>query len=184
MEHGGLEALFARGHSEAEVTTLAGLHTMLEGIRGCISATELTSYGTGYLLPSPNRTSAYKRVHLFLRWMIRKDAVDLGLWQTASPAHCLMPLDTHVARLARLLGLTSRKSIDSKMVLEVTGALRRLSPEDPVKYDFALSRLGILGACPRKPLHEVCTPCDLRRVCTHWHTHGDGSGGDITTRRE
>jgi uncharacterized protein (TIGR02757 family) len=96
------------------------------------------------LLPSPESGSACKRLNLFLRWMVRSDAVDPGGWSGVPPAMLVVPLDTHMHRIATRLGLTKRRAADLRAAREVTGAFREISPEDPVKYDFALTRLGIL----------------------------------------
>ena len=96
------------------------------------------------LLPSPESGSACKRLNLFLRWMVRSDAVDPGGWSGVSPAMLIVPLDTHMHRIAAKLGLTKRRAADFRAAREVTGAFRTIAPEDPVKYDFALTRLGIL----------------------------------------
>ena len=98
--------------------------------------------------------------------MIRREAPDLGLWSAASPHQLLMPLDTHVARISRYIGLTKREQVDRRAVLEVTTSLRRFSPEDPTRYDFALARLGILGQCPHRREELRCAPCALYSVCT------------------
>lgn len=94
---------------------------------------------------TPARKSSCKRLNMFLRWMVRRDdrGVDFGLWQRIRPAQLLMPLDVHVERVARRLGLLARKQTDWQAVLELTAALRRFDPEDPVKYDFALFGLGV-----------------------------------------
>src|SRR4030066_1437206 len=82
--------------------------------------------------------------NLFLRWVVRAgDGVDLGLWTALSPRHLIVPLDTHMARLGKWLGLTSRSSADWRMAEEITGAFRAVCPEDPVRFDFALTRIGI-----------------------------------------
>lgn len=94
------------------------------------------------LLPRPARASACKRLHLFLRWMIRCDAVDPGGWPD-SPARLLVPLDVHMHRIARAIGFTRRRTADLRTAREVTARFRRLAPDDPVRYDFALTRLGI-----------------------------------------
>ncbi|EAJ4646064.1 TIGR02757 family protein [Campylobacter upsaliensis] len=91
-------------------------------------------------------TSPLKRYNLFLRWMVRKDALDLGLWSEISPQDLLMPLDTHTQKMALNLGLLKRKSYDFKAVLELTQKLKEFDPKDPIKYDFALYRLGQGGA--------------------------------------
>ena len=119
-----------------------------------------------YLLPSPKSGSACKRWNLFLRWMVRPaDGIDLGLWDFLQPSQLLLPLDTHTARLSRLLGLTDRKSASWKMAEEVTGVLRKLDPQDPVRFDFALSRLGILKICPGKKNAHLCKACQLFEIC-------------------
>ena len=89
--------------------------------------------------------SACKRIHLALRWLVREGPVDLGLWKKISPAALYIPLDVHVARTARRLGLLNRKSNDKKAVIELTEKLRKFCPEDPVKYDLALFGMGVLG---------------------------------------
>jgi uncharacterized protein (TIGR02757 family) len=96
-------------------------------------------------LPTPLRNSTCKRINMFLRWMVRKDecGVDFGCWNKISPAQLLMPLDVHVDRIARRLGLLERKQSDWQAVLELTESLRQFDPSDPVKYDFALFGLGI-----------------------------------------
>ena len=102
--------------------------------------------GARWFLPRPAGGSVCKRHCLFLRWMVRpEDGLDCGVWHRPSPARLVLPLDTHLQRLAQALGWTRRRSPSWTMALEVTSCLRRLDPEDPTRYDFALSRLGILG---------------------------------------
>ena len=98
-----------------------------------------------FLLPSPRGGSACKRLNLMLRWLIRRDAVDPGGWEGVSPRGLLVPLDVHMHRMARKMGATRRKAANLRTVLEVTAAFRRVCLEDPAKYDFALTRQGILG---------------------------------------
>lgn len=95
---------------------------------------------------TPARKSTCKRVNMFLRWMVRQDkqGVDFGLWKKISPAQLLIPLDVHVERIARKSGLLQRPQTDWQSVLELTEALRRFDPTDPVKYDFALFGIGVL----------------------------------------
>ena len=97
----------------------------------------------GHLLPDPRRGSACKRLHLYLRWMVRRDAVDVGCWKGIGAERLIVPLDVHMHRLARALGATGRASADARTAEQVTGAFRTICPDDPVKYDFALTRLGI-----------------------------------------
>lgn len=95
------------------------------------------------LLPLPTRGSACKRLHLFLRWMVRKDEVDPGGWDNLPRSKLIVPLDTHMHRICLALGLTQRKQADMRTAVEITTAFRTIASDDPVKYDFALTRLGI-----------------------------------------
>lgn len=118
-----------------------------------------------FLFPDPRKGSACKRHNLFLRWMVRRnDGVDLGIWAVPAPADLVVPLDTHMARMGRMLGLTRRRSADWRMAEEITAAFRGVCPDDPVKYDYALTRIGILRECtPRRP--GACGACALARKC-------------------
>lgn len=117
--------------------------------------------GARYFFPNP-RTSAAKRSVMFLRWMVRSgDGLDLGLWNCLHPRDLVAPLDTHTFRIARRLRLTRRKTPGWRAALDLTAGLRRLDPEDPVKYDFALSRLGIVEGCPRHRRSDPCELCEL-----------------------
>ena len=107
-----------------------------------------------------------KRLNLFLRWMVRKDNLDLGLWQNISPSKLIIPLDVHIARLGPKLGLTNRKSADWKMALEITESLRRFDPADPVRYDFALCKVGMLYHCPDQFEELHCSDCPLAPFCS------------------
>ena len=95
------------------------------------------------ILPSPGRGSACKRLNLFLRWMVREDRVDPGGWSEVPKSMLLMPLDIHIHRLCSGMGMSTRRSADLKTTREITGIFRTISPEDPVKYDFALTRLSM-----------------------------------------
>ena len=107
-----------------------------------------------------------KRHNLFLRWVVRPDdGTDLGLWTALSPADLVFPVDTHVARLARMLGITGRKAAGWAMAEEVTGAFRAADPSDPVRFDFALTRVGILGECTARRRGD-CASCPLRGACS------------------
>lgn len=101
--------------------------------------------GSNYLLPEPDRGSACKRLHLFLRWMVRRDEVDPGSWEGVRPSDLLVPLDTHMHRICGMLGLARRKQADGRTAREVTDAFRRVAPLDPVRFDFALTRVGMGG---------------------------------------
>ena len=106
-----------------------------------------------FLLPHPRRGSASKRLFLFLRWMIRHDEVDPGCWNgLISPSDLLVPLDTHLYTIGKYLGFTGRKRADLKAAMEITRAFKEIEPEDPVKYDFCLTRFGINPGFSREEL--------------------------------
>ncbi|MBU1218297.1 TIGR02757 family protein [Myxococcota bacterium] len=106
------------------------------------------------LLPDPRRDSACKRLNLMFRWLVRADSVDLGIWKSISPSVLTVPLDTHMFKVAHLLELTSRNDAGHKTALEITKAFGALTPEDPVKYDFALTRFGIHPDFNYRDFHE------------------------------
>ena len=118
-----------------------------------------------YLLTSPRDGSACKRMNLFLRWMIRRTRPDLGLWDFVDPAKLVVPLDTHVHRITTFLGLNRRKAADWKAARSITDRLARFREDDPVRYDFAICRLGILDLCSRRRRKSQCDICLLRDVC-------------------
>jgi uncharacterized protein (TIGR02757 family) len=119
------------------------------------------------LLPHPSDGSATKRWWMFLRWMVRpgREGIDLGLWTRRRPGELVVPLDTHVLRLSRFLGLTRRTDGSLRTAIEVTDALRVFDPDDPVRFDFALAHLGISGACRGYRDAAVCPTCVLHAVC-------------------
>jgi len=123
------------------------------------------SRGTRFSLPDPLEGAACKRWRMYLRWMARKEWPDLGQWRSYPAEALVIPLDTHVARTARFIGLSSRATPDGRMALEITEALRALDPADPLRYDFALSHLGILGDCPGLRSLPGCAPCPLVDLC-------------------
>ena len=99
--------------------------------------------GVCYFFPRPSTGSACKRMNLYLRWMVRRDALDLGVWTRVSPSKLIVPLDTHVIRVGKELRLTRYKSPGWRMARDITASLRRLEPSDPVKYDYSLCHLGM-----------------------------------------
>lgn len=120
-----------------------------------------------HLLPDPRGKSACKRWMLLLRWIARHDEIDLGL--AAIPTSALViPVDVHVHRIARNLGLTRRADASWRTAVEITDALRALSPDDPVRYDLSICHLGIAGHCPSRRDPARCEGCALRPVCIHW----------------
>lgn len=173
-DHGSLEKAFASGDEpsyptvEPALTAFSSLARRLDPgpLNGQAPPAGRPS-GAACFFPSPASGGACKRLNLFLRWMVRGgDGLDLGLWTSQSPSRLLIPLDVHVARIARAVGLTHRKTIGMAMVREVTEKLRRFDPEDPTKYDFAIARLGILDWCPSRRTIGRCEECPLVTVCT------------------
>jgi uncharacterized protein (TIGR02757 family) len=126
------------------------------------------SRGFRHLFPLPSRGGPCKRLHLFLRWMVRREPPDFGLWPEVSPAKLLMPVDTHVENMSRAIGLTRRKARTWRMAEEITRQLRLLDPADPVKYDFSLCHKRMSGECRDRRDRVICEPCGFRGVCTHW----------------
>jgi uncharacterized protein (TIGR02757 family) len=122
--------------------------------------------GLLHLLPDARLAGACKRWNLYLRWMIRgPDEVDLGLWNGVPPSALVIPLDTHVQRIARNLGLTRREDASWRTASEITQNLRAIDPADPVRFDFALCHLGMSGACPARRDPARCEVCDLAERC-------------------
>jgi uncharacterized protein (TIGR02757 family) len=132
--HGSLHACFAAGLEEGAPTVLHAL---------CAFASQLTGGRRNSLVPDPCAGSACKRLNLFLRWMVRSDGVDPGGWGLVPPSALIVPLDTHMHRICGGLGFTRRRNADMRTALEITEAFRAIRPGDPVRYDFALTRLGI-----------------------------------------
>jgi uncharacterized protein (TIGR02757 family) len=149
--HGSLEACFTSGMKTGDETTAPALGRFVDEIAAAAGTRPVS------LLPLPDRGSACKRLHLFLRWMVRDDDVDPGVWSTVDRSMLVVPLDTHMHRIARRLGLTTRTQADFRTALDVTRAFREFAPDDPVRYDFALTRIGIRPDCSDM-LDARCAP--------------------------
>jgi uncharacterized protein (TIGR02757 family) len=160
--HGSIGALFEQCHDATDADIGPSLARFVETVRG---QTAMRAASLRYLLTSPNDGSACKRMNLFLRWMVRRTSPDLGLWTFVDPSKLVMPVDTHIHRIATFLGLNDRKSADWKAARALTDRLAGFDRADPVRYDFALCRLGILDLCSRKRRRENCDVCMLREVC-------------------
>ncbi|MBI3635343.1 MAG: TIGR02757 family protein [Candidatus Rokubacteria bacterium] len=126
------------------------------------------SRGYRHLFPLPSAGGPCKRLHLYMRWMVRREPPDCGLWTSVSPARLMMPIDTHVENMSRSIGLTRRRSRNWKMAEEITARLAMLDAADPVKYDFALCHKRMSGDCRDRRDTVICAPCGLRAVCRHW----------------
>jgi uncharacterized protein (TIGR02757 family) len=179
LEHSGsIESFFLEGDRESDADigealdsfsarALAMDVTPVYGLPGAASrARRGKGPGVSYFFPRPSAGSACKRLNLFLRWMVRKDEIDLGVWNRVSPARLIVPLDTHVIRLGRCLRLTRFVSPGWKMASDITASLRRLDPIDPIRFDFAICHVGMMSACgfgekqgdSQCPLKGLCRP--------------------------
>lgn len=135
--YGSLGRCFAKGLQKGDTTVFPAL---------CLFAGKLllaSGDGSNSLITVPEKGSACKRLNLFLRWLVRRDAVDPGGWNGVGTSGLIVPLDTHMHRMCRMLGLTKRRQADMRTAVEITQGFARYAPEDPVRYDFALTRPGI-----------------------------------------
>jgi uncharacterized protein (TIGR02757 family) len=150
-EHASLESLFAAGMESTDETILPALARFVNRMRAFTGGRAACPS----LLSSPADGSACKRLNLFLRWMARRDAVDPGPWSRVPRSMLVVPLDTHLFRIAGRLGLTARRQADLKTAMEITKGFARFQPKDPVRYDFCLTRLGINPACRDTDLQGI-----------------------------
>lgn len=138
---GGAERVFMRGYRTGGV--IEGLSALIDTL---YTLNPYRSQGYEFLIGKPiqsvAKASAMKRWMMYLRWMVRKDELDMGLWKGINPSDLIMPLDTHTFNVSRRLGLLGRKQCDLKAAMELTETLRQFDPLDPLKYDFALYRIG------------------------------------------
>lgn len=146
-KYGSLEACFLSYYDPADESVLPALRGFARELR---RGADLHS-----LVSNPDKNSALKRLNLFLRWMVRQDAVDPGGWQRVSPAQLIVPLDVHMHRIARKLGLTKRNAADITTALEISRAFKKCCPHDPIKYDFCLTRFGIRDDMDYNNLDEL-----------------------------
>ncbi|EKO17018.1 TIGR02757 family protein [Leptospira kirschneri] len=130
-----------------------------------IDSNQTESYGYKFLIGQGIRSTSLKRYSMFLRWMVRKEFPDFGIYSSISPSELQFPLDVHIQRIASVLNLSSRRTSDWKKAEEITDFFRTIFPDDPVKGDFALSRLGILKKCKSKYLRELCGSCGIKSIC-------------------
>jgi len=167
---GSLESGFLAAHQAAG----GDLHAALAGFVRELREVDLAAIrralgktrGLNHLLPVPLGAGAAKRLHLYLRWMVRgPDEVDLGVWKRLPASALLVPLDTHVARLAWRLGLVRRRTMGWAAAEDITANLRVIDPVDPVRYDFVLCHHGMSGACPPRARAELCARCLLQPEC-------------------
>ncbi len=169
-EHGSLGELFASrlhaagGNPRMAVKSFVGAFRNVE--KCSRRGHDEPSKWMGYLLPDGSGGGACKRLHMYLRWMVRgPDEIDLGLWQQVPTRILMVPLDTHTSKLCRYLGLTSRKDASWRTAEEVTWNLRGIAPDDPVRYDFVLAHLGISRRCRHQHIAKVCGDCSIAKAC-------------------
>ncbi len=136
-EYGSLHECFLAGMSSRDENIVPALNIFCKNLRN--------AGDPGHLVPLPERGSACKRMNLFLRWMVRRDRVDPGGWDEVSKAKLIVPLDVHMHRISRKMGFTDRKQADMRTAQSITAEFAKLVPDDPVRYDFALTRPGIGG---------------------------------------
>ena len=142
LKDGGLEELFKFAYdSTQDLTDPKFFKTVTDYFYSRCSKD--VGQGFYFMIPNPANGGAMKRMNMFLRWMVRKPPVDFGIWEFIPTSKLLIPLDVHVARVSREMGLLTRKSNDFKAVMELTENLRKFSPDDPVRYDFATFGYGV-----------------------------------------
>jgi len=169
-ESGSIEQFFAEGDDPAAPDVGPGLQSFvtralaMDNLHQAYGRPMPKRPGVCYFFPRPSAGSACKRLNLFLRWMVRKDAIDMGVWTSVSPARLVVPLDTHVIRLGHCLRLTRYQSPGWKMAAEITASLRKLNPSDPVRYDFSLCHIGMMNACGFNRAQRD-SQCPLRGIC-------------------
>ena len=170
LQKGSIEAFFLEGYDPSA----PDLSAALESFSTRALQTDLRpAYGNrkprpgvAYFFSRPSCGGACKRLNLFLRWMVRRDAVDFGIWKGMPAAKLVVPLDTHVIRLGRCLRLTRYRGAGWRMAADITRTLRELNPQDPVRFDFSLCHVGMMGACGygtkqrdrQCPLRGLCRP--------------------------
>jgi len=169
-KNGSIKSFFLKGYNEKDRDIGSSLSRFVRSLLSLqtepfYSSVPERGSSIRSFLADPTDGSACKRLNLFLRWMVRQDRLDLGIFREVSPSKLIIPLDTHVARISQRIGLTKRTSPGWAMAVEITETLREFDPNDPVKYDFALCRVGMLNPCPKVPDNEKCSSCPVVRFC-------------------
>lgn len=171
---GSIERFFAEGDDRATPDVTAALESFsaraLAFDLRAVYGSRRPRPGVAYFFARPSSGGACKRLNLYLRWMVRRDEVDFGVWTRVTPGRLIVPLDTHVIRLGQCLGLTRYRSPGWRMAADITAALRKLDPSDPVRFDFSICHVGMMGNCgfgtkqadSQCPLRGVCKPQSIR----------------------
>ena len=165
-ENSSIESYFLLGYIEGDENIISALSNFCDRLLGTYAKAHggQATRGLKYLLAGPINGSACKRLNLFLRWMVRDDDVDTGLWRRIDKAKLIVPVDVHMGRLCRILGLHSLKTVSLAMAVKITEGFREIESADPVKYDFALSRIGIVKNCTGQR-RSGCKLCELFEFC-------------------
>ena len=165
-EFGTIENCMLNFYSPSDENVLPALSGFCDYLYAHINSNPLLSQNKAvrYLLPSPAAKSPCKRLNMFLRWVVRDDEVDTGLWKGLPASKLIIPMDTHLARLTRIIGFHDKKTVNLKTAVEVTARFAEICPEDPVKYDFCLSRVGIVESCNGTSC-DYCKICELANIC-------------------
>ena len=167
--HGSLEGAFLAGDAPEARDVAPGLEAFCRAacavdVREAYGGRLPARPGVHYFFPRPSLGSACKRLNLFVRWMVRQDAVDPGGWRGVSRSRLVIPLDTHTIRVGRCLRLTRYTSPGWRMAADITETLRRVDPDDPVRYDFSLCHMSMMGACGWEK-RQGSAQCPLQGLC-------------------
>ncbi len=164
--YAGIEEFFIQGYNPGDRNIVPALSKFCNSLLDTYAAEHngKTSRGLKYLLVNPAKGSACKRLNLFLRWMVRDDDVDTGLWKSIDKAKLIVPIDVHMGRLCKILGLYNRKVVSLSTAIKITEGFAEIEPDDPAKYDFALSRIGIVENCNGQ-YRKGCESCELLGFC-------------------
>lgn len=160
--YGSIEKLFLKGYSKTDKNIIPAAEKFIGNLFKIHN--KKAGNGLKFLLSDPAKGGTSKRLLLFLRWMVRNDKVDAGLWKTIDKSELIVPVDVHMGRLSKILGLHNRKTTNLKTAVEITEGFKKICPQDPVKYDFALCRIGILENCSGKK-NRYCPECELAKLC-------------------
>jgi len=172
VKYGSIERFFLLGLSPADENIIPALSRFCDSLLDmwhglparANTARMAVPRGLAFLLAGPNHGGAAKRLNLFLRWMVRGDDVDAGLWRSVDKSKLIVPVDVHIARLCKILGFHNHNNVSLKTAVEITRNFAEITPADPVKYDFALSRIGILENCTGRR-RDKCDACELLSWC-------------------
>ena len=165
-QYTSIEAFFVQGYNPDDINIIPALSKFCKSLLDMYASEHngKTSRGLNYLLVNPAQGSACKRLNLFLRWMVRDDDVDAGLWKSIDKSKLIVPIDVHMGRLCRILGFHNKQTASLSTAIQITECFTEIEPADPVKYDFALSRIGIVENCNGQ-YRNACKHCELFPFC-------------------